>query len=440
MVHCPYGLRANVTACPVDPTVPDMFVWLVLIALFLVIYQPLVLFGLYGEFPLAPRYIMCLAVLWTFSWLWDPKRLSGNIVAVALLVYASATVVSALFSPYEGAFQNYHFQTWIGHVLLFVIFITSVKTERDWRIVLIGFVVIYFAYMVHSYLGNWNRIAELTGGYGSRLSGTGGRDANFFATGIVCTIPLLLPLVTLCKRYWHYLFILGFILLATRLVVLSASRGGLVALVALAILPILFSRHRFKILPFVILALPLGWFSMGEQYQIRFRSIVDPTVVDFEHRGSESARQGRIRGFQISVNLWVNNPISGVGPGMQGFIRGLDPHNLPGQLMGETGTLGIITFLFLLSCFGINHYNIWKNYKYLHEKDLGTEGLFCWRVSIATMYGVVSLLFQGLSLHNAHTFHWVWFAAFHALAAVFIQEKVTAAIQGKLLPNPPARM
>ena len=414
-----------------------MFVWLVLIALFLFIYQPLVLFDMYGEFPLTPRYVICLAVLWAFSWLWDPdKRLSENIASVALLLYASATVASALFSPYTGALQNYFFQTWIGHVLLFVIFITSAKTERDLKIILTGFVVIYFAYMTHSYLGNWNRIAEFTGGYTARLLGTGDRDANFFATGIVCTMPLLIPLVTFCKRYWHYLFILGFVLLALRLVVLSGSRGGLVTLVALAILPILFSRHRFKILPVVLLALPLGWSLMGESYQTRFRTLVDPTVETFEHRGSEASRQGRIRGFQLSVALWMDNPILGIGLGMQGTLgQASEAHNLLGHLLGETGTLGVMTFLFLLSCFGINHYNIWKNYKYLQEKDLGKEGLFCWRVSVAVMYGVAMLLLQGIGLHNADTFHWVWFVAFQALAAIFIQEKVTAATQGKLLPS-----
>ena len=47
------------------------------------------------------------------------------------------------------------------------------------------------------------------------------------------------------------------------------------------------------------------------------------------------------------------------------------------------------------------------------------------------------VLVQGLSIHNALWFYWVWFGAFQALAAMIMQEKVTAAIQGKLVPSLP---
>jgi O-antigen ligase len=212
----------------------------------------------------------------------------------------------------------------------------------------------------------------------------------------------------------------------------------MIMLVALAILPILFSRHRFKILPIVLLALSLGWFFMPEQYQNRFRSIWNPT---FGIQGGESSRQGRIKGFYNGLEIWQKYPLFGCGPGASRWAGSWDheTHNLPGQLAGELGTFGIITFLILLTCFGINHYNIWKNYKYLQEKKFDDEGLYYWRVSIAVMYGVFLLLFQGISLHNGYEYHWMWFAAFQALAAIFIQEKVTAAKQGKLLPSLPVK-
>jgi hypothetical protein len=47
------------------------------------------------------------------------------------------------------------------------------------------------------------------------------------------------------------------------------------------------------------------------------------------------------------------------------------------------------------------------------------------------------LLLQGLSLHVAFWFHWIWFGAFQALAVMLMQEKVDAAIKKELLPSPP---
>ena len=420
-----------------------MFIWLILIALFLFIYQPLVLWEMRGQIPLTPIYVQCLAIIWFFSWLFIPnKRSLGNILTSALFIYTLAMTVSILLSPYANVFNNYYYQTWVGHVVLFVIFITSAKIDKDLKTIIIGFFVIYFVYMAHSYwdfLGGQYEIAMSADGfnYRHRLGGLGGRDSNYFTTGIICTLPLLLPLITLCKKYWHYLFVVGYVCLALRIVLLSGSRGGFIALIILIILPILFSRYRFRILPVILLlVLPLGWFLVPVQYYSRLMStsLVLTDQVDL-------SAMGRIDGFYGGLEVWQRYPIIGCGPGSYTRASGssLDPHNLPGQLAAELGTVGIIAFLCLLSCFGINHYNIWKNYKYLQEKKLGNEGLYCWRVSIAVMYGVAMVLFQGISLHNTYIFFWIWFAAFQALAAMFMQEKVTAAIQGKLLPSLPVR-
>jgi len=417
-----------------------MFSWLVLIGLFLYIYQPLVLWDMRGEFPLTLVYVQCLTAIWLFSWLFDPnKRLFVSITVPALLVYTLSITLSALFSNYVNI-TDYHARSWLGHMLLFVIFITSAKTNKDLKIVLTCFLVLFFAFMAQSYWDFRSAGLVLTENmYTGRLYGIRNYDPNYLATGIVCTLPFLVPLVTLCKRYWHYLFVLGYVLLALQLVVLSGSRGGIIALVALAILPVLFSRYRFRVLPVILLVLPLGWVFMGEMYQTRFRTIWDPGAV--RNSGAEEAMQGRIVGFHRGIELWWNNPVFGVGLGGQAAMRAgyLSAHNLPGQLAGELGTFGIITFLIFLSCFGINHYNIWKNYKYLQEKKLGKEGLFNWRVSLAVMYSVVLLLLQGIGLNNASEYFWIWFAAFQVLAAIFMQEKVTAVMQGRLLPSLPLK-
>ena len=156
-------------------------------------------------------------------------------------------------------------------------------------------------------------------------------------------------------------------------------------------------------------------------------------------------------GFYHGLDNWSTNPVFGTGAGStpvaplsDGSIspmarHGGGGHNMAGQVAGELGTVGIAAFLFMLSSFGINHYNIWKNYKYLQEKNLGKEGLYCWRVSLASMYGIIMMLFMGLGESNAYQTEWIWFAAFQVLAAQIMQEKVTAAMQGKLSPSLPVR-
>jgi O-antigen ligase len=260
-------------------------------------------------------------------------------------------------------------------------------------------------------------------------------DVNDYGTFIVCALPLMVPLLTLCKKYWHYLFVLGYVLLTMRSMILTGSRTAMIMTVTLFTLPVLLSQYRFRIIPIILIALPLGWILMPESLQNRYRTIWDPTI-------NESANQnmvGRTVGFYIGMENWANHPIIGAGPGCHRLATGMpfEAHNLPGQLAGETGTLGIAAFLFMLSCFGINHYHNWQNYKYLQEKRLGKEGLFCWRVSIAVMYCVFMVLLQGFGLHNTYRFPWVWFGAFQALATMLMQEKVNAVMKGTLIPGLP---
>lgn len=416
---------------------PDM-IWLVLLALFLYIYQPLVLWDMRGAFPVTPVYVACLAIIWVFNWLFNPnRRLFGSIVTIGVLMYTLVITVATLYSPYSGIFQNYEFQKWVGHVLLAVIFLTSAKTDRDFAIVLVGLLVVYAMYMAHSYWDFLHGRMEVAMGT-ERLIGSGGRDPNFFATEAVCLSLLLIPLITLCRKHWHYLFVLGYILLLVRVVVLSGSRTGFVLLLTLTTLATLFSRHRFSLLPVLLIAIPVGWVFMPEQYQDRFRSVV---VADINRAGDVSGQGRRGEAYLRTLEMLLDGDFTAFGTGPGTYVltsaSGYASHNLPKQLLTEVGLFGVFAFLFMLTCVAINHFNIWRHYKYLQEKKLGKEGLLCWRVSMAAVFSIPLLLLQGFALHNAFNFPWIWFAAFQALAATFMQERATAAMHESLLPRAP---
>jgi len=372
------------------------------------------------------------------GWLSNPdgKRPLGNVFTLAVLFYTLAITASALFSPYANIFENGDLQAWLRYLLFFVIMMTCVKTERDLKIVVTAFIIVFFIWMAHSYRGFLAGNAFWSAGaFRIRPVGQTFANANDYGTMIICALPLIIPLITLCKKYWHYLFVLGYVILTVRSMLLTGSRGALIMLIALMVLSVLFSRHRFKLLPIMLVAGTVGWMCMTEEMQNRYRTIWDAEISEEANRNFE----GRTDGFWGGLQNWESSPITGVGPGQHGpaLGHGTRSHNLFGEVAGELGTFGIVTFLFMMLCFGINHYNIWRNYKFLQTRNLGKEGLYCWRVSIAVIYAVIMLQFQGLSLHTAYWFYWLWFGAFQALAAIIIQEKVNAAIQGKLLPSLP---
>ena len=395
-----------------------------------------------GERPIL-NYSLFLIVAWAFSLSLNPvgagKRLCGNLFTLALCLYLLAITLSSVFSNYINLFDNEPLQRVIrNHAVFFVVLMTSVRTEKDLKIIVTGLVVtisIYMGQVFWQYLqGNIYR----DGAPVDRIAVLEGRRApgvNSLGALLVIILPLILTVVTLCKKYWHYLFVLGYVLLTLRIVMLTGSRTTLLMLTALAILAVLVSRYRFRWLPVLLLAFVVGWSILPEDMQNRYRTIWDHDL----SRGANVSRESRVNDLYAGLELWTRNPIFGIGPhGSHGmFLHTGYLHSLVGQLTGELGTVGTMAFLFLLSCIGINHYNIWKNYKYLQEKNLGKEGLYCWRLSIAVMYGIVAALVNGLGEANAWHFSWFWFGAFQALAALFMQEKVAAAMRGQLLPGQP---
>ena len=411
-----------------------MLNWLLIGYMWLFVHRPFEVWTRLGALHIERVYMVCLVIVWLASSK-EKRPLGGNIFTPAVFFFTFALIAAATLGSYANFFDG-GFQDWLKYIVFYVILMTSVKTEKDLKIVVSGFVVACFLFIGHSYREYLaGRVTYAAGT--PRLIGVGVTFSEFndYGTMIVCVLPMIFPLITLCKKYWHYLFVLGYFLLTLRSVMLTGSRTAFIMVVALIILPILFSRHRFKLIPIMFVVAPIGWMVMPDSLQNRYRTIWDPTI-------SETANanmHGRTAGFYDGMRNWANYPIFGVGPGQHGTAIGsrFQAHNLPGQVAGETGTLGAVAFLLMLSCFGINHLNNWKNYKYLQEKNLGNEGLYCWRVSIAVSYAVLMILFQGLGLHNGYRFPWIWFGGFQALATMIMQEKVDDAIRGKLLPSLP---
>ena len=408
-----------------------MMNWLLIGYMWLFVHRPFEVWTWLGALRIERVYMLFVIAVWLAGA--GEKRPLGNILTPAIFFYTFAITVATLFSPYTNVLENGDFQDWCKYIIFFVILMTSVKTEKDLKIIVSGFIVACFLFIGHSYKEFLNGRVDYAAG-APRLIGVGVTFSEFndYGTTIVCMLPLIFPMVTLCKKHWHYLFILGYFLLTLRSVMLTGSRTAFIMVCALMILPVLFSRHRFALIPVMLVLAPVGWLVMPESLQDRYRTIWDPTI----SVQANNNMHGRTQGFYDGIDNWANNPLFGVGPAQHGVARSspFQAHNLPGQVAGETGTLGIMGFMFLLSCFGINHLNAMKNYKFLQEKNLGKEGLYSWRVSIAVMFAVSMVLLQGIGLHNAYRFPWVWFGAFQALAVMILQEKVDAVLQGKLLP------
>jgi len=421
-----------------------MVVWLLVYFMFVSTVRPVHRWPELDRIPLFDMYqltqllFIFLMLRLMSRWLWHSqvKIFRGNILLLAMCLFAIVIASSQVISHFVVLFGQPGVNVWFRFMVFLVLFVSSVHTERELKITVIATIIFCFLVFIldyWSFLQGNVHVGSTT--MKERLGSIGPRHGtNTYAAWVLAQLPLIGPLIALCKRYWHYLFVLGYVLLTIRVITLTGSRTGLIGLGGLLVLFLLFSRYRFYWLPIVFLALPVGWATMSVEQQTRYSTIWDSNISGGEYASTERRKEDFMRGFKLMLQYPFG---TGAGSGQEMAGGTENQHSLFGQVAGELGIVGFLTFLFMLSCYGINHYNIWRNYKYLQEKNLGKEGLFCWRVSLAMLFGVAAMLLSGLGMGNCYFSTWIYLAAFQIVVVQLMQEKVAAAMQGKLLPGLP---
>ena len=89
-----------------------------------------------------------------------------------------------------------------------------------------------------------------------------------------------------------------------------------------------------------------------------------------------------------------------------------ESHNLYGQLMGETGTLGGVAFASILVCFVVNLRAIRKVRK--AHPEWANDLIF--QLPKAIGVAVFLLLLMGVFGHNLFRFSWLWYGGFVIIA------------------------
>lgn len=372
-----------------------------------------------GTFRVERVYMIITLIAWLTI---AQKQLTENKINFAVVLFALAMTVSTVMSPYTNPFDSAVYQNWLKYLVFYVLVMTSVKSEKDLKILVTAYLLVFFIYMLHSYREflngryDWAMGTKRMIGVDSTMS-----NPNAFGASIVIMLPMLLPFLALIKKKWMYLFILGYFLLSVRCVQLTGSRSSLVTLFLCLGVAALISKKRFTYIPAMALGAVVLWASMSDNLKERYLSLIDPTI---NESANESA-EGRLNGFLEGLENWSSSPIWGVGPDCHGIAQGTGflSHFLYGQIPGELGSLGVFAFLALLGCFFLNHFEIARNYAYLKQHGQEKEGLYCYRVSLAIIASVFLMLFFGLSGHNGYRYTWIWIAAYQGVACSILQEK-----------------
>jgi putative inorganic carbon (hco3(-)) transporter len=277
----------------------------------------------------------------------EPKKLPPSpllFVLVLFMGWMTLTSIGAFSAERAWGEWNRVFKT------LFMVFVTIAAINKEKDIKLLAWVV----GLSLAFYGVKGGIFTLASGGSSRVMGPSGTyigDNNDLALALVMTVPLVWYLQS---QVTHKLLRNGLIGIAVLTLVSAAgsySRGALLAACSMLAFLWLKSANKARTGIVLLMALPLVYLIMPEQWFGRM-----DTIHDYKE---DSSAMGRLNSWQFAINLASNNLMGG------GFLtftprmfrvyapNPLDvhaPHSIYFQVLGEHGFIGLalfLTFLFL---------------------------------------------------------------------------------------------
>jgi len=350
------------------------------------------------------------------GWTHDP-------IVASLLVLVGYLVVSLPLVEWPGSVVKNNLGDFVKAIVFFFFTVLLVDSNRRLKIFLTVFIACQvfrvleplFLHVTEGYWGSRTHLGH--GEFSQRLAGAPSDVINPNELGfvIVTAVPFLHYLLWSSgfKAKLLYLLLMPPLLYA---LILTQSRGALLALFVVAFFVFKESRRKFSLIVVAVLVGFAGWQVMSDEQKDRYLSLVGQSETS-----NAATADGRIQGMMREFALGFERPIVGHGlgttPEAKTHILGSRQasHNLYAELLIELGIIGTLIFLrFLLKVYqGLVENQ--KRISRLSERP-GSFYVSLNKALIALfwMYAVYSFNYWGLS-----QYYWYLFAGavvvFHRL-------------------------
>jgi putative inorganic carbon (HCO3(-)) transporter len=256
-------------------------------------------------------------------------------------------------------------------------------------------------------------------------------EINRWAQVLTMTVPLMVYGIVGERGIVRWIAVGGTSLVLGAMV-LTFSRGAAVGLVGLGLLAIVTLRVRLRYAVPVVAVLLAVVVSVAPAYLVRIGSVSGVTEeVVSGGEASDTSTLGRITLNIAAAELFVDNPVLGVGPenfkvvslervnelGLRHFSVPYPTHNLYLQIAAETGLLGLAAFG---SIFAYLLLRLWR----LRRQALHNGAVRDARLATAFFFSVAAYLITAIFLHMAYErFLWL-FVGLAAAAIAVLQQPV----------------
>jgi probable O-glycosylation ligase (exosortase A-associated) len=265
---------------------------------------------------------------------WRFKRAAGIVFCV--VGYWGWMVASAFQAiDQEKAFELIGFFAKI--VLPFLIGITTIRSMTEVKALL------WVILLSQGYVAFEMNLAYV-GGNNQARDGFGGMDNNCLAIAMVTGVGLAFFLGMGAKQWWQKGVALGAALLMAHTILLTFSRGGMLALAVTGLMSFFLIPKTSKHYVAFFAAIALVILLAGPEVRERFMTTFDKS----EEGVREESAQSRVELWNAAMDVTLKNALLGVGPDCwgeiapeYGFKRGKEVHSLWVQNAAELGIPGV---------------------------------------------------------------------------------------------------
>lgn len=370
---------------------------------------------------------------------------SKDPIVASLFVLVVYLAVSLPLVEWPGSVVKNNLGNFVKAIVFFYFTVLLVDSDRRLKIFLVVFIGCQvfrvleplFLNLTEGYWGSATYMGH--GEFSQRLAGAPSDVINPNELGfvIVTAIPLLHYLLwpSGLKAKLLYLVLVPPLLYA---LILTQSRGALLALFVVAFFVFKESNRKFSLIVVAVFIAMAGWQVMSDEQKDRYLSLVGQSETS-----NAASVDGRFQGMMREFALGLKRPIVGHGlgttPEAKTHILGSRQasHNLYAELLIELGFIGAVIFLrFLLKVYqGLS-----ENQKRIGRLSEGAGPFYVnlnkALIALFWMYAVYSINYWGLS-----QYYWYLFAGavvvFHRLLLLHVSgsSNVEGVSDGAVLNN-----
>jgi hypothetical protein len=370
------------------------------------------------------------------------KRSIRSPQTTAVVAFLGAIGLSLVFS-YRSQLAWPEFYKYCTLVVFYVVILGTIENVSQLRSFVLVYICTMAAYQLLSlreYLffgrGSWNGGMWRMIGFDSTLGGP-----NSLAASIAYSMPFAFGMLRGDARRRVRLAIAAYTALSLACIVLTGSRSGFLTYL-LACLLYVFSlpgKKKLYVAAGFCAFLLAAWQLVPTDKQARILTITGEHMNEGEKWSAESRIKGM--GFSLGLKMFRDRPLLGVGMGCFPSYsrerlggRALDSHNLYGELLGQLGMLGTLTFAFFVA---ITFKNALFVTRQVRKGNVPRASPSAW-VTWAILIMLVLLLFEGWASHNLARYNWLWAAAMAVLAKDFVIQSNRAKQPGKVKKAAPS--